>query len=448
MDYEDTIKTWVLLTCDGSGMPVAHHLQLEGKEVIVGHVQDKDELRNGDKEKPEDKEKRLQEFEGIVKKYPADKLVKALRKVKNKDDYFIFCDRNNLWYYSEQLLKYGLTNGIFNTTADFDLEKESEEAMNFVEEHYTDIQIIPHQKVKTVEEARKLVEESEVPLVLQSEGDHVSTVVGPDDVEQSKLVILATLDKNEKEYSRGEIVIKEKLIRPVEITPQIVFWNGEPVYTTIDIETKNVGDGENNGPQVGCGTNLIIRTDIEDEINRIAFPKKVYDMAKEHTGIFVFDISLYVTDDGIYFGEFCSNRFGYDSLFTEMTMAHGPSEYFEKIMALQSPVEHFRYGVAIRAFNLKVNEEQEIQYDNWKPLWLYDAMLKDGKMVSVGEDWDLAVATGRGNSILEAVENGYNNYNRLIFREKYCRTKEDFLADYPTSIMRRYEETKGVYFKE
>jgi len=141
-------------------MPVAHHLQLEGKEVIVGHVQDKDELRNGDKEKPEDKEKRLQEFEGIVKKYPADKLVKALRKVKNKDDYFIFCDRNNLWYYSEQLLKYGLTNGIFNTTADFDLEKESEEAMNFVEEHYTDIQIIPHQKVKTVEEARKLVEES------------------------------------------------------------------------------------------------------------------------------------------------------------------------------------------------------------------------------------------------------------------------------------------------
>lgn len=445
-DPKETIKVWIILTADGSGFPIAHHLQQEGKKVFVGQIQDKKELKNGDVEKPEDKQLRLQEFKGIVQKYPADKLVKSLKKVKNKDEYFIFCDRNNLWFYSEQLLKAGFTKGIFPTKKDFDMEKEREEAMNFVEENYPDVQIIPHQKVKTVEEAKKLVEESEVPLVIQSEGDFVFTIVGPDDVEQSKQIILSSLDNHANEYAKGEIILKEKLVKPVEITPQMVFWNGDPVYTDIDIETKNVGNGENNGNQVGCGTNLIIRTKIDDEINRIAFPKKVYEIAKEHKGIFVWDISLYFTEEGIFFGEFCSNRFGYDSIFTEMTMAHGPSEFFERIMALESPIEHFKFGTAVRAFNLKVKEEQEIQTNNWKPVWIYDAKMKEGKVVTVGEDWDLAVVTGRGNSVVEAVENAYNNYEGLLFKEKYCRTKDDFLADYPTSIMRRFNETNEIYY--
>lgn len=441
-----TIKTWICLTIDGTGLPVAYHLQQEGKEVIVGQIQDKSEIEPGDTEDPEDKEKRLSQYDGLLKKYPADKLVKALRKVKNKDDYFIYCDRNNVFPYAEKLLKYGFTKGIFPTKKDYDMEKEREEAMEFVEEHYTDVGIIPHQKVKTVEEAKAIVEEADTPLVVQSEGDHVFTVVGPDDPEKSKVMILSVLDKHAAEYAKGEIIIKEKLVAPVEITPQIVFWNGEPVYTSIDIETKNVGNGENNGNQVGCGSNLIIRTELDDPINDIAFPPKVYELAKEHTGLFIWDISLYFTDRGIFFGEFCSNRFGYDALQTEMTMAHGPSEYFEKIMLGENPIEHFKFGAAVRMFNLKSKEDHEIVYDNWKPIWVYDVKMKDGKMVTIGEDWDLAVVTGRGNSVLEAVENCYNNCERLTFKEKYYRTKDDFLADYPTSIMRRYNETKDIYY--
>jgi len=445
---ENQIKTWITLTVDGSGMPIAHHLQQEGKNVVVGQVQDKTELEPDAKEPPEDKKQRLQQFDGILTKYPADRLVKALKRVKNKDEYYIYCDRNNVWPYAEELLKAGFKNGTFPTKKDFDMEKEREQAMDFVEEHYPDVQIIPHQKVKTVEEARQIVEEAETPLVIQSEGDYVSTVVGPDDVEQSKQVILSTLDKHEKEYAKGEIIIKEKLVAPVEITPQIVFWNGEPVYTSIDIETKNVGDGENNGPQVGCGTNLIIHTELDDPINEIAFPEKVYELAKEHTGLFIWDISLYFTEDGIYFGEFCSNRFGYDALMTEMTMGHGPSEYFGKIMEGVDPIDHFKFGTAVRAFNLKVKDGHEVMYEpeHWKPIWVYDAKMKDGKMVTIGEDWDLAVITGRGQTIEEAVENVYRNYDWLIFKEKYCRTMDDFLDDYPTSIMRRYNETAGIYY--
>lgn len=444
---ENKIKTWITLTVDGSGMPIAHHLQEEGKKVIVGQVQDKSELEPDATEPPEDKKQRLQQFDGILTKYPASKLVKALKKVSNKDEYYIYCDRNNVWPYAEQLQKAGFIHGTFPTQKDFDMEKEREEAMNFVEEFYPEVQIIPHMKVKTVEEARQIVEEAETPLVVQSEGDYVFTVVGPDDVEQSKQIILSTLDSHEKDYAKGEIIIKEKLVAPIEITPQIVFYNGEPIYTSIDIETKNIGDGENNGNQVGCGTNLVIRTEVDEMINEIAFPPKVYELAKEHTGLFIWDISLYFTDSGIYFGEFCSNRFGYDALMTEMTMAHGPSEYFGKIMEGVNPIEHFKFGTAVRAFNLKVKEDQEVKYENWKPVWIYDAKMEDDKMVTIGEDWDLAVVTGRGQTIEEAVDNVYDNYEGLIFKEKYCRTKEDFLADYPTSIIRRYKAMVGSYFE-
>lgn len=443
---ENDIKVWITLTSGGDGLPIAHHIQQEGRKVIVGQIQEKSELKNEDKETPEEKKGRLAQYDGILTKYPARKLINALKKVKNKDDYYIYCEHNNLWAYAEELLKAGFTKGNFPTKQDFDFEKDRQAAMEFVEENYPDIQIIPHQEVDSVEEARKIIEESEVPLVIQSEGDFVSTVVGADDVEQSKIMLLATLEKNEKDYKKGKIILKEKLVQPIEITPQIIFWDGKPVFTDIDIETKNIGDGENNGNQVGCGTNLIIATDMDEEINQIAFPPKIYEMAKERKGLFIWDISLYFTEKGIFFGEFCSNRFGYDALMTEMTMAHGPTEYFGLIMEGKNPIRHFKFGMAVRIFNLNRTPDQEINIGSWKPTWLYEAHLKDDRVVSIGECWDLCVMTGRGNTIEEGVDNLYDNLETLTFKEKYFRTKADFMSDYPTSIIRRYKETNGIYF--
>lgn len=440
------VKYWVTLSQGWDGCPIAYHIQEEGGKSYLGQVQSKSELDIDDDEEPDDKVERLKQYDGMMRKETAAKLVGGLKKVKNKDDYFIFCDQNNLFVYAEQLLKAGFTKGLFPTKEDYEMEKNREEAMNFVAEHYPDVKIIPHEKYATVEEAKKAVEEADVPLVLQSEGDHVPTVCPVDDVEQNHIEILAALEKHEKEYSLGEIILKEKLVQPIEITPQIVFWNGEPVYTSIDIETKNIGDGENNGNQVGCGMNLMIATEFDDQINQIAFPPKVFEMAKERKGIFVWDISLYFTDSGIYFGEFCSNRFGYDSLMTEMTMAHGPSEYFNKIMRGENPIQEFKFGTAVRVFNLNRQADQEINVGSWKPTWLFEATMKEDKIVSVGNGWDLGVMTGRGNTVEEAVENVYNNLSTLTFKEKYTRTKDDFLSDYPTSIIHRFKATNGVYF--
>jgi phosphoribosylamine-glycine ligase len=442
------IKKWIVLSAGWDGMPIGYHLQMEDKEVLVGQVQDFNELGiDKEPEEPKDKKQRLSQYDGMLTKHPARKLVDALKKVKNKDEYFIFCDQNNLFKYAEELLEVGFTKGLFPLEEDYNLEKEREKAMQFVEDNYAKVKIIPHQKIKGVEEAKKAVEESELPLVLQSEGDYVATICPCDDVEKNHTEILAALDKYAKDYERGEIILKEKLIQPIEITPQIVFWDGKPVYTSIDIETKNIGDGENNGNQVGCGSNLIISTEFDDRINEIAFPPIVYAMAKKRKGFFIWDISLYITEKGIYFGEFCSNRLGYDASMTEMTMAHGPGEYFEKIMSGENPISDFKFGTAIRVFNLNRSEDTEITLGSEKPTWLYEVRKDGDKLVSVGDCWDLGVITGRGNTISEAVDNVYENYETLSFKEKYCRTKADFLADYPTSIIHRYITTNNLMFE-
>jgi len=447
MDSENAqVKKWIILSAGWDGCPFAYHIQNEGGKAYLGQVQSFDELKiDKEPEEPEDKEERLKQYDGMVRKETAKRLVAALKKVSDKDNYFIFCDQNQLWFYAEQLVKAGFTKGLFPTEDDFNFEKGREEAMEFVEQNYPYVQIIPHEKYKTVEEARAAVEASDVPLVIQSEGDYVATICPVDDVEQNHIEILAALDKHEKEYAQGEIILKEKLVKPVEITPQIVFWDGVPVYTSIDIETKNIGAGENNGNQVGCGTNLIIRTELDDEINKIAFPEKIYEMAKERKGIFIWDISLYFTDSGIYFGEFCSNRFGYDASMTEMAMAGGTIPYFTAIMNGENPLKN-KFGAAVRVFNLNRSKETEINVGNDEHTWLYEVTKKDDKLVSVGDCWDLGVITGAGDSIEDAVKECYKNYDQLTFKEKYVRPKDDFLAEYPTSIINRYNAVVGTYF--
>jgi hypothetical protein len=442
---EVPVYHWVTFSMGWDGMPIAYHLQNEGTDSVVGMIQSKKEIDQEDDEEPEDKEQRISQYDGMIKKYPAAKLVKALKEIDNKDDYFIFFDQNNLYPYAEELLKAGFTKGLFPLKDDFDFEKDRERAMDFVQENYPDVKIIPYQIAKTVEEAKKMAEESDVPMVLQSKGDFVSTICPPDDLEINKKQIMDALDKHASDYAKGEIVLKEKLIKPIEITPQIVFWNGEPVYTTLDLETKNIGDGENNGNQVGCGTNLIIKTGFEDRINKIAFPPKIHHMAKKRNGFFIWDISLYITEKGIFFGEFCSNRLGYDASLTEMSMSGGALAYFSKIMRGENPLVQ-DFGFSIRTFNLNRQKDIEISTESNEETWLYETKKDGDRMVSLGCAWDLGVVTGTGDTPKQAIDSAYSNYESLSFKEKYARSKTDALSDFPTSVVNRYKMTNGVYY--
>lgn len=442
-------KKFIVITSGWDGMPVAYHLQNEGYDVTVGQVQDKSELKNNDpKEDSGEKESRLSQYNNILKKVPAQDLVDALKLVENKDDYFIFCDQNSLWIYAEQLVSAGFKHGLFPTKENFVFEKDREKSMAFVEEHYPGIKIIPFHEFSTVDEAKNFVFENEGVYVLQSKGDFCSTVVPVSN--NPKLAsdqIINQMEKNRAKYEKSGIILKTKLVNPVEITPQIVFYNGVPVFTDIDIETKNIGDGNNNGNQVGCASNLVVSTDINEKINKIAFPKVIYDMAAKQQGIFVWDISLYITNNGIYFGEFCPNRFGYDSIMTEMSMSGGAGKFFESIIEIKNPLKS-KFGAAIRLFNLSKCKDSKITFDGIeKDVWLYEVTKKDDEIVSLGSCWDLGVITSNGNSITETIDDLYKTKEKFVFKEVYTRTKNDFKDVYPTSILFRYKEINGNYIE-
>jgi hypothetical protein len=439
--------TYVILTAGWNGLSIAYHLQEEGCEVLVGEVQNLDDMKCGEIEKPEDKEERLTQYDGMLKKIPIDNLIKALLKVKDKENYFIFCDFNKLWRYSEILVKAGFTNGLFPLKEDYDFEKDRELAMQFVKDNYKEIKLIPSNEFKTVEESIKFLEENEGVYVIQSDGDHVNTYVPQtDEPEIAKEQSICQLNKYKSEYEKGGLIIKTKLINPVEITPEIVFYNGEVVFTDIDIETKNIGDGENNGPQVGCGTNLIIKTDLEEKINKLSFPEAVYAKAKERKGMFVWDISLYVMPDGIYFGEFCPNRVGYDAVFSEIDMSGGVSNFFEGIMNKKNPLTK-KFGVIMRLFNIDRKGDKKVSCEGIEDkVYLYEVK-KDGEdIVTVKDCYELAVITNSGDTIEDSINELYNIRKCFSCKDSYNRTKTDFFGIYPTSILQRYNEVNHKFF--
>ena len=174
--------TFVIFSQGWDGLAISYKLKQEGYDVIVGQVQDLKELKIDAKpESPEEKKKRLSQFDGLVNKKPAKDLVRALLKVKNKDDYFIFCDLNQLWFYAEILVKAGFKNGIFPTQKDFEFEKSREDSMKFIKDNYKGIDIIPFQEFSKTEEAKKFLESKPDVYVLQSKGDYVGTIVPTSD---------------------------------------------------------------------------------------------------------------------------------------------------------------------------------------------------------------------------------------------------------------------------
>jgi len=131
---------------------------------------------------------------------------------------------------------------------------------------------------------------------------------------------------------------------------------------------------------------------------------------------------------------------------TECAMSGGVLPYFKAIVTRQNPLQS-NFGTAVRVFNLNRTKDQNITIGDDKNTWLYEVKKDGEQLTSVGDCWDLGVITGKGETVEEAIEDVYKNYNTLTFKEKYVRTKADFLADYPTSIVHRYKVTNHKYFE-
>ena len=440
---------YIWFTWDGCGLTIARKLLEEGNTVIVGQVQDKKELGlpNDRPEEPEDKKHRLSLFDGMLKKHDAKELIKKMNNIENKNDYFVVFDFNNLWKYGEIVAKMGFDNIFYPTKEQWELEEDRNKGKEFVKEHYPNLKVAQVQEFKTIDEGIEFLEDTEDVWVLKSYSPDGSTVVPmSEEPEAAAEEIVGALKLEQKDYEKLGFILEQKIPDPIEVTPEAQFFNGKLLMTTVDIENKPIGAGS-SGPMTGCSSNLIIKTEYKDKINKIVFPPIIHEMAKKHKGLFVWDGSVLIekkTQD-LYFGEFCANRWGWDSFFTNLSMCNSVSDFFESMVKGKNPLKN-KYGAAVRMFNLKKDMEVPIITDNDKEVYYYDAKMKDGKVVSAGTGWDLLVCTGADNDLEVAVDKAYDVLHSTNFTNGYYRPKFDFIStDYNNSIINRLDVMDEIF---
>lgn len=452
---QNKISKYIWFSYDMCGLSIAKKLKDEGNTVIFAQVQSKKELGlpHDKPEKPEDQKLRLEVGNGIIEKHKASDILKKMKGMKNKDEWFVVFDFNNLWRYSEAVVKMGFTSGFFCTEKQWELEEDRSKGKEFVKKHYPDLKVAEVHEFKTIDEGKKFLEGTEKVWVLKSYNPAGSTVVpASDDPEKAYQEIEGALDLEKTDYEKDGFILEEMIPNPIEITPEIQFYDGKVIMTTVDIENKPIGAGS-TGNMTGCSSNLIIKTELEEQINKIAFPPIVYEMAKNHKGLFVWDSSILINPKTkeLYFGEFCANRWGWDSFFTNLSMCDSVSDFFNACVEGRNPLTK-DFGVAVRMFNLKNHIEVPVILgsNEDKEIWFYDVKKKDDKLVSGGGGWDTYVCTGSGKTFTEAVDEAYEEIEDTAFTNGYYRPKFDFISkEYKNSVMNRYKMTTGwLYGKE
>lgn len=455
---------YIFITFAGLSLPVAFKLQQEGNDVVIGQIEEiKDYVMEEEAKKAFENdihhEKRIRLFKNMLKIQPAEKVIEQLKTVKNPQDYFVFFEENNLYRWADKVKDLGV-HGNFPSKEDYLFEIDRDHAKEFVKKNYTKLYTPEVKEFSKVNDGIEFLKNTNDIWVLKGKHDKAKTFVPTmNDTNLAKGQIIEMLNNFPYEYERLGFILELFIPSIIEITPEKMYYDGTPLVTTLNFENKSFGSG-NISIQTGCAEDLVFPTDMEDRINKICFPPIVDEMARQHKGLFIWDASLLINkrDGKMYFGEFCSNRPGYNSFFTELAQAGSVTNFFEKLVRKESPFILGTVGTSVRIFNLNRDEATEqvaanmtIDYRSEieKDLWLWDVRKNQrGRLVTVGSDWNLAVITGTGKSIDEAVSKMYKNVDGFAFVGAYYRSKDDYLSlDYPTAIINRlnYGLERGLY---
>ena len=453
---------YIVFTFDGSGTPVAQHLQMEGQDVVLAQVENMKSLASENdqeySEEKKDKEQRLSLFDGVVKKKPAEELLKEMKTYKNPQDYFVYFDTNGLYALSEQIKDLGF-HGNFPTREDYLYEVDRDKAKEFVKKHYNKLNIARKKEFATIAAAIEFLADTDEFWVLKGNSDESNAFVpNVDDPVLAAGQVIETLEKDADSYVSEGFILELLIPSVMEITPEKLYYDGVPIALSIDIENKPIGSG-NISIQTGCAADLVFPITETDRISQIAFPPIVDELAKQHKGLFYWDASILINkrDGKMYFGEFCPNRPGYNASFTEFAQCGSVHEFFEKVVQKKNPFKPGTVASSIRIFNLhKDSDTQQVlggltvdfAPEVEKDVWLWDVKKKGKKLVNIGYGDIIAVITGSGTSVEEAVNRMYRNLDKFSFLGAYYRPKADYLSlGYPTSILNRlnYGMERGLY---
>lgn len=455
---------YIFFSFNGLGYPIAYKLKQEGCEVIVGRIENIDDYVIEEEigkttESPEARRRRLNLFKNMLEFKPAGQVVEMMKKIKNPHEYFVFFEENNLYRWADKVSDLGF-EGNFPTKEDYLLEIDRDKAKEFVSKHYPKLSIPYVKKFDRTEDAINFLKTTEELWVLKGNDDHAKAFLS--DTSDPKVAagqVIEVLQNFPELYEKKGFILESFILSIIELTPERMYYDGVPLLTTIAIENKPFGSG-NLSVQTGCSEDLVFPIGPDSRINSVAFPEIVDDMARKHKGLFIWDASILIgrRDGKMYFGEFCSNRPGYNSFFSELAQAASVNSFFENLVHKKPPLNLGTVASSVRLFNMNRDEETEqvssdlkVTFDKSieKDVWLWDVKQnRQGHLVSVGTDWNLAVITGSGKSIDEALTQTYKNVDNFSFVGCYYRSFDDYVSlDYQSSILNRlnYGLDKGLY---
>lgn len=448
------VDNYIFITADGHPLPIAYRLAQEGKHVTVGMVE-----HPVSKESPSTDKQRHELYEGMLSIGDADDLLEGMRSIENKDEYFVMFDYGDLWPWSERALDMGFTKGIFPTEKGYELEQDRKAGKKFAKENFPEIYVADAVEFSDVNEALEFLADNPDKLyVLKSCGSEAETVVPmTTNPELARRQIEGALHAEKSEYEKGSFTLEEKIKNPIEISPVMVFWNGKPLFSLVEIENKGLGAG-NIGRLTGGCQNLTVLTNLDCGLNRIAFPKAIHDLAARQVGVGIYDAGLLFDGERFNFTEFCSQRWGWDGIFSELTMCRTApgdkfvSRHFDTICDSRSPIQ-MKYGCAVRLFQTQPDSKEPEIYKHgytidWPPeceenLFFYcikNKILEEStRFFNVGYKKDLGVAVGASDYLISAVDEAYWAARSVAMTGVYYRPKFDFLSeDYSTSILKRF----------
>lgn len=443
-------QKYIIFTIYAEACSLAWHLEREGKDVIVGLVNNLKTVGHDEPEEKDAKERRLKMWSGILNVQKAEDLIKRMEEIEDKDDYFVICDFNTLHPYAKKLKKMGFKHGLMPSKFDFDLEADRNMAKEFVQSYYPELKVAEVSAFKTVEEGIEFINASEEFWALKGNDPAATTVVPCTKVlEFAKDELISCLTAHKQDYERKGYILERQIRDGVEFCTQCVYYNGKRVAYSVDIENKAFGSG-NVGCKVGCAIDMVVAIKDDAPIISKVFSDAMDKLAAKHTGLFYADCNTILKDGELYFLEFCSNRMGYDAIQTECEMAGGVSNYFEAIANGKCPYAS-KYGVAVRGLNMNKDDKGGLLKDipmRWKEgveshIYPYD-MHKDektGKMMNGGYDWELlAVFTGASDDAEYAITKAYEIVEQFSFDEMYTRSMGDFVdRDYHGNILDRLD---------
>lgn len=454
---------YVSIGYDCYALPIMKHLQDEDKEILVGVVEDREDLKldeSCEPEKARQRAERLSNHRGLLRRRPYKQILNKLTSVPmdQQSEYFFFFDFNDMYPIANQIREMGFAQGLFPTEQDYKIERERELAKKHVQKHYPNLKVAEAATFKTVEEGVAYINNSDSVYVLKSNGNLGKTVVPQtDDPKIARQLIEDALKKYTKEYEAQGYLLEKKILNALEVSPVLVFWNGEPVYSLAEFENKPYGCGDIGPLKGGCQA-LNVRTPLKCGLNDIAFPPIVYDIAKRRKGMYIADAGLLYDGKDFYFGEFAGNRAGWDGILAQLVMRDDGepfvANFFEDVISGKNPLKR-KYGTYIRLFNYEGGYEDSgtpkddiplFYYKSIeKNLFLYNVKLKDDNVVSVGGADFLGAITGSSDVLTSAINKTYKYLDKFHFERLYYRYIEDFKSTvYPTSIMNRYNAMEHV----